>query len=259
MEFSLGQIDGWLASVLWPFFRIAGLLTAMAIFGTRSVPARVRLVLAIFITVVAAPVLPAMPQVPLFSGASFIITGQEVIIGLMMGFITRLLLEIFVVAGQLVSLQTGLGFGSLVDPMNGASVPLISQAFLIIATLLFLAFDGHLLFIELVVESFHTVPVATDSLARIDFLAVVDWGRWLFAGGLMVALAAVLALLMLNLAFGVLTRAAPQLNLFVIGFPATMVVGFILLWLLTGDLLRHFEREFGQARELACALINTSC
>ena len=259
MEFSLSQIDGWLASVMWPFCRIAGLLTAMAIYGTRSVPARVRLLLAIFITVAAAPVLPAMPDVPLFSGASFIIIAQEIVIGLMLGFISRLLLEVFVVAGQLVSLQTGLGFGSLVDPMNGASVPLISQAFLIIATLLFLAFDGHLLFIELVVKSFHTVPVATDSLARIDFLAVAEWGSWLFAGGLLVSLAAVLALLMLNLAFGVLTRAAPQLNLFVIGFPATMVVGFILLWLLSGDLLRHFEREFGQAREFACALIGTSC
>jgi len=259
MEFSLAQIDGWMASVLWPFCRIAGLLTAMAVFGTRSVPARIRLLLAIFITVAAAPVLPTMPAVPLFSGASFAIVAQEVVIGLMLGFITRLLLEVFVVAGQLVSLQTGLGFGSLVDPMNGASVPLISQAFLIIATLLFLALDGHLLFIELVVQSFHTVPVATDSLLRIDFLAVVGWGRWLFAGGLLVALAAVLALLMLNLAFGVLTRAAPQLNLFVIGFPATMVVGFILLWLLSGDLLRHFEREFAQARELACALIGTSC
>ncbi|HEX4912110.1 MAG TPA: flagellar biosynthetic protein FliR [Permianibacter sp.] len=244
---------------MWPFCRIAGLLTAMAIYGTRSVPARVRLLLAIFITVAAAPVLPAMPDVPLFSGASFMITAQELVIGLMLGFISRLLLEVFVVAGQLVSLQTGLGFGSLVDPMNGASVPLISQAFLIIATLLFLAFDGHLLFIELVIKSFHTVPVATDSLARIDFLAVAEWGSWLFAGGLLVSLAAVLALLMLNLAFGVLTRAAPQLNLFVIGFPATMVVGFILLWLLSGDLLRHFEREFGQAREFACALIGTSC
>jgi len=191
--------------------------------------------------------------------ASLVIVGQELLIGIALGFITRIFLEVFVVAGQLVSLQTGLGFGSLVDPMNGASVPLISQAFLIIATLLFLAFDGHLLFIELVVRSFHTVPVATDSLARIDFLAVAEWGSWLFAGGLLVSLAAVLALLMLNLAFGVLTRAAPQLNLFVIGFPATMVVGFILLWLLSGDLLRHFEREFGQAREFACALIGSSC
>jgi flagellar biosynthesis protein FliR len=259
VEFSLDQINGWLTNVVWPFCRIAGLLTAMAVFGTRSVPARVRLLLAIFITVAAAPMLPAMPAVPLFSSGSFIIIAQELVIGVLLGFISRLLLEVFVVAGQLISLQTGLGFGSLVDPMNGASVPLISQAFLIIATLLFLAFDGHLLFIELVIQSFHTVPIATDSLARIDFLAVAEWGSWLFAGGLLVALAAVLALLMLNLAFGVLTRAAPQLNLFVIGFPATMVVGFILLWLLSGDLLRHFEREFGHARELACALIGTSC
>lgn len=259
MELSLTQIDAWIASLLWPFCRIAALLTAMAIVGTRSVSARFRLVLAILITLAAAPVLPAMPAVPLFSGASFVIVAQEIVIGLMLGFISRLLLEVFVVAGQLISLQTGLGFGSLVDPMNGASVPLISQAFLIITTLLFLAFDGHLLFIELVVRSFVSLPVATDSLARIDFLVVAEWGSWLFAGGLLVALAAVLALLMLNLAFGVLTRAAPQLNLFVIGFPATMVVGFLLLWALSGDLLRHFEREFGIARQFACALIGNAC
>lgn len=259
MEITFTQIDAWMAAFLWPFCRIGGLLMSMSITGTRSVSARIRLVLALLITVVVAPSIPALPEVSLFSLASLVIVAQELVIGIALGFVTRFLLEIFVVAGQLVSLQTGLGFGSLVDPVNGASVPLIGQAFLICATLLFVIFDGHLMMIEIAVMSFHSLPVGLDSVSKIDWYLLANLGQWMFAGGVIVALAAVLALLMLNLAFGILTRATPQLNLFVIGFPATMVSGFLLLWIVTADFTVHFEREFSKMREISCQLVGLRC
>lgn len=259
MDITFSQIDAWLAAFLWPFCRLGGLLMTMSITGTRSVSARIRLILAVLVTVTVAPSIPAMPSISLFSLASLVIVGQELLIGIALGFITRIFLEVFVVAGQLVSLQTGLGFGSLVDPVNGASVPLVGQAFLICATLLFVIFDGHLLMIEIAVMSFHSIPVGLDSIGKIDWFLLADLGRWMFAGGLIVALAAVLALLMLNLAFGILTRATPQLNLFVIGFPATMVSGFILLWIVASDFTMHFDREFSRMREVSCQLVGLRC
>lgn len=259
MEISFAEIEMWIAGFLWPFCRIGGLFMTMVITGTRSVSPRIRLMIALLVTVVVMPSLPAMPHIPLFSFANIIVVGQELGIGLILGFSSRVLLEIFVLAGQLVSLQTGLGFGSLVDPINGASVPLIGQAFLICATLLFILFDGHLLFIEIVVLSFYSVPVGLQSIAVIDWFLLADMGRWMFAGGLIVALAAVLALLMLNLSFGILTRATPQLNLFVIGFPVTMVSGLYLLWIVTADFGMHFDREFSKMREISCQIVGVRC
>lgn len=244
---------------IWPFCRLGGMFTAMAVIGTRSVPMRIRLVLALAVVAIIAPVLPAMPQVPLFSLQSAVIIAQEVMIGLAFGFITRIFSEVFVLSGQLISLQTGLGFASLVDPNNGASVPVVGQAFLIIVTLVFLALDGHLLCIRMLVESFHTIPVSPEALAQIDFSAATRWGSWLFAAGVVSSLSAVLALLMLNLAFGVLTRAAPQLNLFVIGFPMTMVVGLILLWMLLADMPLQTGREFTRMQELSCEFLYLDC
>ncbi len=244
---------------IWPFCRIGGLVMTLSVFGTRTIPVRVRLLLALSITVCVVPVLPPMPSIPLFSMQSYLIVAQELIIGIALGFATRVLMEIFVVAGQLISLQTGLGFASLVDPVNGASVPLIGQLLLMAAMLMFFLMDGHLMAIETVARSFYSLPVATDTLARIDFLAMANWGQWLFAAALMVAISSVLALLMLNVAFGVLTRAAPQMNLFTIGFPATMLIGLLLMWVLLADLPIHFENELHRAQQYTCQLVGFSC
>jgi flagellar biosynthetic protein FliR len=259
MDFSFEQLEGWVRMAVWPFCRIAALVMTLSVFGTRTMPARIRLLLALAITVCVVPVLPAMPSVPIFSLQSYFIIAQEMMIGIVIGFATRLLMDIFVVAGQLISLQTGLGFASLVDPVNGASVPLIGQLLLMSAMLLFFLMDGHLVAIETVVRSFDTLPVALDSIGKIDFLRMANWGQWLFASALMVAIASVLALLMLNVAFGVLTRAAPQMNLFTIGFPATMLIGLLLMWLLLADLPLHFENELQRAQQFSCELVGLRC
>ncbi len=134
-----------------------------------------------------------------------------------------------VVAGQSISLTIGLGFATLVDPQRGAQVPVLGQMFMIFGTLTYLAINGHLLLLGALAESFHTLPIGAAHVDKDFLLAVVLWGARVFDTGLLIALPAVIALVIVNLALGVVTRAAPQLNLFGIGFTITLISGFFVL------------------------------
>lgn len=255
LNFTEAELLGWVTALLLPLFRISGLFMSMMVIGTQSVPGRIRMGLALSLTLMVLPVLPAMPPVDLFSMAGFYLVIQETLIGLIIGFVGRMLFQIFVLGGQLVAMQAGLGFASLVDPVNGLNVPVISQVYLMLATLLYLAFDGHILCMQLIVHSFTSLPVGTGiSLPNIESL--VMWGSVMFAGALMMALAAALSLLIINLAFGIMTRAAPQLNLFSLGFPITMVTGMVIVWITLTGFLEHFSNYFEQSTELMCQLVN---
>ncbi|NVK87902.1 MAG: flagellar biosynthetic protein FliR, partial [Gammaproteobacteria bacterium] len=142
IEFS--AINEWLSSYILPFCRIAGMLMSMVIIGTRSVSPRTRMFLALSITVVAAPMIPASYTIELFSFAAVIEIAIQTLIGVAIGYLTRVVFETFIIAGQVIAMQTGLGFASLVDQNTGVSVPTLGQMFVMMATLIFLALDGHL-------------------------------------------------------------------------------------------------------------------
>ncbi|MCJ8270700.1 MAG: flagellar biosynthetic protein FliR, partial [Psychrosphaera sp.] len=190
---------------------------------------------------------------------SFILIVEQLLIGIVMGFISRLMLQTFVVGGQIIAMQSGLGFASLVDPANGNSVPAIGQFFLLMTTLLFLSIDGHLLMIRLLVESFHSVPIGSTSSVLAMGYEVVLWAKWVFAAALLMSLVSIASLLIVNLSFGVMTRAAPQINVFAVGFPLTMVSGLTLLWLTLAYFLPHFEMQFTRATSLMCRIIGLDC
>ena len=140
-----------------------------------------------------------------------------------MGFVIELLMQVFVIAGQLIAMQTGLGIATTVDPSQGASVVVISQWFLFMVSLVFLALNGHLVAIEILVDSFRTLPIGFESFSVNQFSSIVLWSGWMLAAAVVISLPAMAALLIVNLAFGVMTRAAPQLNIFALGFPVTMI------------------------------------
>jgi flagellar biosynthetic protein FliR len=241
------QFNTWLAAYLWPMVRISALLLAMPLFSSRQIPARFRLFLMILITLLVAPTLPPQPQVDVLSHAGFIILLQQVLIGVLMGFILQMVFGALVFGGQVIAYSMGLGFASMVDPANGVQVPVVAQFYLILATLLFLIFNGHLLAIELIVDSFKTMPVAVDGIARNGLLDVVAWGSRLFTGGLLIALPIVGAMLMANMGMGVVMRAAPQLNIFSIGFPITMLLGFALIWVTLPNVFNVFNELLDEA------------
>lgn len=241
MNFTSAEISAWIGQYLWPLFRIGAALGAAPVFGTRLVPARIRLGLALVLTLVIAPALPAVPTVDPLSTAGVMTTFHQLLIGLAMGFTLQLTFSAFTHGGQIVAMQMGLGFASMVDPQNGVQVPVVSQFYIVLATLTFLALNGHLALIEVLAESFRTIPIAPVGIALSSVWDLIGWAGTMFAGAMRIALPAVAALLVANLAFGVMTRAAPQINIFAVGFPLTLILGLLAMWFTVPGLGRHVE------------------
>ena len=240
LELSDAQIGGWVGSFLLPLFRIAALLMTMPVIGTQLVPLRVRLYLSLAIAIVLVPTLPPMPQVDAISLRTLLLVGEQVLVGALLGFVLQLFFHAFVVAGQIISMQMGLGFASMVDPTNGVSVPVLGQFYLMLVTLLFLAMNGHLVVFEVLAESFVTLPVG-GGLLTAQYWEVAGKLGWVMGAGLLLSLPAITALLVVNLAFGVMTRAAPQLNIFSIGFPLTLGLGLVIVWIGLADVLAQYQ------------------
>ncbi len=235
------DISHWITRYVYPFARISGLLMVMPLIGTRMVSMRVRLLLAVAVTLVVVPLLPPIPKVEAVSLASVIIILQQLLIGILLGFVTELLMQVFVIAGQLIAMQTGLGIATTVDPSQGASVVVISQWFLFMVSLVFLSLNGHLVLIEILVDSFRSIPIGMASFSAEQFGLLVNWSGWMIAAAVVISLPAMTALLIVNLAFGVMTRAAPQLNIFALGFPVTMIVGLLIMWLNIDEMATSFH------------------
>lgn len=246
LELSDTQIAGWVSSFLLPLFRIAAVLMVMPIIGTQLVPQRIRLYMALAITLLLVPVLPEMPQIEMLSLQSILLIAEQIIIGAMLGFSLQLFFHIFVFAGQMVSMQMGLGFASMMDPATGVSVPVLGQFLLMLVSLLFLAMNGHLVVFEVLTESFATLPVG-QSLEVGNYAVVAGRLSWVMGAALLLVLPAVSALLVINISFGVMTRAAPQLNIFTIGFPLTLVMGLLIFWASTSDILAQYHRIASEA------------
>ncbi len=229
MTLTTGQLEAWMAAWLWPFLRIGACLMVAPVFGAHFVPARFRIVLAAAITLVVAPLLPPLPDVSPFSGAGIVITAQQLIIGIAIGFVLQIVFDALAMGGQLLANTMGLSFAFNVDPLRGTGTPVLGQFYTLIATLTFLALNGHIAIIQAMVDGFGTMPIGTTGLGSEALWQIGLYGGQLFRGALMVALPGLTALLIVNLAFGVVSRAAPSLNLFAIGFPVTLIGGLLIV------------------------------
>lgn len=229
LEISESQVLEWLSSVFYPFLRVGGMLMVAPLFSAAFVPTQIRLLLAVTLSIAIIPMLPAPPPVPLFSIEGLLVGAQQMLIGVASGFLLQLVFDAVVVGIQTVAMSMGLGFAVMVDSASGVQVPVLSQFHSIMATLLFLAFDGHLMIIALLINSFQVLPVGMTGLSSDALWILVSWGTQMFAGAVSVALPAATAVLIVNLSIGVISRAAPTLNLFAVGFPITMLTGFVVL------------------------------
>jgi flagellar biosynthetic protein FliR len=213
----------------WPVLRIGGFIAAAPLTTSNSVPPRVKLALSIALVVLVAPLAATPATLSIFSSAGFLAAIQELLIGVAIGMVVQVAFEALTLAGQTVAMTMGLGFATMVDPERGASTTVVGQMFMIFATLVYMAVNGHLVLLATLADSFRAVPIGAAPVGQDFLMSVALWGGQVFEAGLSIALPAVVALVIVNFAMGVVTRAAPQLNLFGVGFPITMLAGFFVL------------------------------
>lgn len=251
MNFTEGQILSSAGSFIWPLLRISAMFVALPLFSMQSVPARARLILSLALTLIVLPLLPPYPMLEIFSYQGVLVAVAQVMIGLVTGFILQLVFSALLFAGQGVALSMGLGFASMVDPQNGQQVPVIAQFYVMTSTLVFLSLDGHLLFIKMLLDSFSTLPVGIDGVTKADIWTILMWSSRMFAGGLLLAMPIMASLLLVNISLGVATRVAPQLNIFSVGFPVTLMLGMLLVWLTLPEVLTQFTSVLTEGYDLA--------
>ena len=241
IQVTSAQLTALLASFAFPMARILALVSTAPVFGNRGVPRRVRLGFGLVLTVIIAPIAGPIPDISPGSYEGLFVLVQQIIIGTAMGLAMQVVFAAVDTAGELIGLQMGLGFATFFDPVRGNNAPVVAQLLSLLAVLTFLALNGHLLVISTLAHSFAALPISVSFFSATSALNLACWGSQIFAAGLTLALPVVATLLITNLALGVLTRDAPQLNIFAVGFPITLLLGFFMLALVLPNLIVPLE------------------
>jgi flagellar biosynthetic protein FliR len=247
------------AQHIWPFIRIGAFVMVMPVIGGSFVPQRVRLILAVVLTLVIAPALPGLPSIDVLSLPGMLLMFQEIAIGVAMGFIVQLIFDAIALGGQVISMSMGLGFAVFVDRQRGVNVPVLGQLFMMLGMLIFLSLDGHLVLIRMLADSFQILPMNPDinsgGIGQAALSSLLTWSGQLFVVALNISLPAITALIVVNLSFGVMSRAAPTLNLFAVGFPVAMLLGFVVIFLSMEGLTANVSRSLGDAHAMLTVLL----
>lgn len=227
LTFDEAQIMAWLTPFLWPFLRVLAVFTSAPIFSTRAFPVRARILLAMLVAVCAQATLPPIPVISLNSPEALGVAVQQVGIGLAIGFVVRLVFTAFELAGEVIGFQMGLGFAAFFDPALNGQSNAVGRFFGYLAALMFISLNGHLLVLMAVTHSFVAFPVSPDFLTSVRSMQLHQLGGELFASALWIAMPMIGLMLFANLALGIISRVAPQMNVFAIGFPLTIAVGLV--------------------------------
>jgi flagellar biosynthetic protein FliR len=248
------QLDAWLAAFMFPLARLLGMMMSAPIFSNRGMAVRLRLAVGLGIAVAVLPAAPPMPDIAPGSGIGLMILGQQVFIGAGIGLTVRLVFAAIDVAGSFIGMQMGLSFALFFDPNSGGQSAVLADFMSMVAALLFLTLDGHLILVDLVLRSFEWLPVGVGLNGQ-GWSFIPRAGAAIFSTGFLLSLPMLAVLLVSNTAMGVLTRASPQLNLFAVGFPVTMFVGFFSLTLLMSNLGPVFHNLFERSFEAVPVLL----
>lgn len=231
LQLQLTQLPHYVALFTLVFFRILAMLAAMPMLNNIAAAKRSKILLSLLLALIILPFLKINPQIPLFSWQFLQLIFCQLLIGLSAGFVLQIVFQIFVFAGELIATQAGLGFATLIDPQNGTSVPILSQFYSIAVLLLFLSLNGHLWIIHWLLQSFKYWSPWQTVLTQSHWYDLVSLTKILFLNGVLIALPAIISLLLVNIAFAVMTRALPQLNVYSIAFPITLVTAFVIMFL----------------------------
>ncbi|WP_263768706.1 flagellar biosynthetic protein FliR [Propionivibrio soli] len=243
ITFTSAELNALIAAFVFPLARTLSLLVAAPPFNNAGLTGRTRLILGLAITFAIAPGIDQVPAIEPASAMGLLIMAEQMLIGFAMGFSMRLIFSAVDLAGNIFSTQMGLGFATSYDPMSTSQTPVVSELIGFLALLLFLSIDGHLMVLSTLAESFNVLPIGALPKST-------SWGNIanavaiVFSAGLLLVLPIIVALLITNVALGVLGRVSPQLNLIVIGFPVTIALGFAALYVSLPYLINPFLEFF---------------
>jgi flagellar biosynthetic protein FliR len=232
ISFTAEQLAAWYGAVFWPLVRVLALFSVAPVLSHRAIPIRIKLGLALAIAVVLVPNLASPPITDVLSGAGLGLLVQNILVGVLIGFALRLIFAALELAGEIIGLQMGLSFAAFFNPTFGQTQNAVASFMSLLALLMFLAIDGHLMLIHALSESFRVYPIAGSAELPLGFERLVRMASDTFAIALTLALPFLAVMLLTNVVLGVLARVAPQLNVFAIGFPLTISVGLGVLFLL---------------------------
>ncbi|MGH8227548.1 MAG: flagellar biosynthetic protein FliR [Steroidobacteraceae bacterium] len=252
------QLAAWLGQLFWPFVRVGACLMVAPAFGAASVPARIRIVLAGAIALTIAPLVSAPVGIEPLSARGVVVTVQQIVIGVALGFSLQLIFDAVTLGGQMLANGMGLSFAYNIDPLHGEETTVVGQLYGMLVLLVFLALNGHLLVIRVLVDGFRTLPVGTASFGAHGLWQLATWGSEIFRGALAISLPGVTALAVVNLAFGVMSRAAPALNPFSVGFPISLLLGLLIVLVSLPMLETTFVRLMSEAFRLVQHLLGPS-
>ena len=250
MTFTEAQITSLVASVLWPMVRIGALFAAVPVFSNKQLSIKVKALLSLLIAFMISPLLGPMPGIEVFTPEFIYVLFNQVAIGLVMGFSLQLVFGTLAIAGEMVGYSMKLGMAKMADPINGVQVPVVTTLYITLGMLVILALDIHLVMVQLLVESFTVFPVGMQGIDRDILWGIIGWGTRMYEMGLLMALPIVGSVLLLDIAQGVMQRAAQQLQIFAIGFPITLLAGMILIWITIPAVMDNFIDTLNEVIQL---------
>lgn len=258
LEVTAAQLDTWVSGLMLPLARLLGLAASAPLFSNRVISTRIRLAVGLAIALAVVPSLVPPPPISASSWLLLIELAKQMLIGITIGFTMRLFFAAVDIAGEMIGLQMGLSFAVFFNPQTGGQSSVVAELLNLVSLLIFLALDGHLLLISVLIKTFEWIPIGSTLNAE-AMLMIVRYAAVMFLSGILLALPLIATLLITNVALGVLTRAAPQLNLFAVGFPVTLSVGLIVLLVslsyLAPMLQRLFEHGFHAIDEMLRVMI----
>ena len=227
MEILVAEVVDLFYSLIWPMIRISAFLLTAPFFSIRAVSVRIRVLLAVLLTWMVYP-LTDWPLLDPFSAIGLREAFLQVFIGALMGLLLQIVNAALIIGGQAISASMGLSMANMVDP-NMGNVPVIAQFLIICSTLIFVGLGGHVIVISLLLESFQVLPIGQVVQVKSLMALTIEWSSMMFLGAVMIGLPLMSSLLFINIGLGVITRAAPALNIFAVGFPAMILAGIVLL------------------------------
>ena len=245
MNASLIEILDKFLVVIWPMLRLSAFLAFTSIFSIRAVNMRIRVLLGFAMAFLVSQQLE-IPRIDPLSADGLVEIFRQILIGLTMGLVSQVASAAMVVAGQAVSGSMGLSIANMMDP-NMGNVPVISQFFNILGTLVFLGMGGHLIVFGLVLESFQLIPIGQPFFSQDMLGKMINWSAMMFLGALLIGLPVMMTLLFINVGLGFVARAAPSLNIFTVGFPALILTGFVILIFSMGENVARIQWVWTQA------------